>query len=253
MKRDPKLAILYEDDLLVAIDKPAGLAAIPGRAEVDSAVERIGRQLNLPSSGSNDPRIRLVHRLDKETSGVLLFAKSIDAQRHLSHQFQNNTVGKEYLALVAGRPTERDGEIELAIAVDPYNKKKMAVVKHGRMAKTVWEVSQGYRHAALLAVYPKTGKTHQIRVHLKAIGHPLLVDPLYNPTAPGEGGVWLSEFKRGYRPKADIEERPLIDRLTLHAHRLSFVHPDGRRIELESVPPKDFRSAVAALSRFASA
>src|SRR5213595_2823269 len=102
MARSDTIDILAETGDWVAVAKPAGLATIPGRAETDSVLERLGRQLGLPSSGTADPRIRVVHRLDKDTSGVLLFAKNTITQRHLSHQFQNNTILKEYLALVAG-------------------------------------------------------------------------------------------------------------------------------------------------------
>jgi RluA family pseudouridine synthase len=253
VKPDEKLSILFNDEALVAIDKPAGLASIPGRGETDSALERIGRQLGLPVRGQADPRIRLVHRLDKETSGVLLLAKSLQAQRHLSHQFQNNTIEKQYLALVAGRMSAAEGTIDLPLAIDPHNRRRMAVVKKGRRALTLWRLEQAYRPGALLRVFPRTGKTHQIRVHLKAIGHPLLVDPLYNPRPRDQAGLRLSAFKRGYRPKPGEAERPLIDRLTLHAERLRFVHPDGRTLEIVCPPPKDFRSAVQSLGKFARA
>ena len=103
---DGPLEILAETPDWVAVAKPAGLATIPGRAETDSVLERLGRQLGLPSSGTDDPRVRVVHRLDKDTSGVLLFAENTATQRHLSHQFQHNTVEKEYLALVVGRPQQ---------------------------------------------------------------------------------------------------------------------------------------------------
>lgn len=254
MPRDEKLIILFEDERLIAIAKPAGLASIPGRGESDSAVERIARQLGLPVTGDADPRIRLVHRLDKDTSGVLLFAKDRDAQRHLSHQFQNNTVTKEYLALVHGRPRETEGQIDAALGVDPYSKKRMAVLRFGRPALTHWRVEQAYRHAALLRVTPRTGKTHQIRVHLRHIGHPLLVDPLYNPpTSNQRSGVFLSSYKRDYRPTRGEEERPLIDRLTLHAEKLRFEHPDGRQIEVVCEPPKDLRAAINSLGKYARA
>lgn len=254
MARAETLPILFEDDRLVAIAKPAGLASIPGRDGSDSAFERLARQLGLPRTGEADPRLRLVHRLDKDTSGVLLFARDRDAQRHLSHQFQNNTVEKEYLALVHGRPREQAGEIDAAIGVDPYHKRRMAVLRFGRRALTHWKLEQGYRHAALLRVFPKTGKTHQIRVHLKHIGHPLLVDPIYNPPAPGHPiGLFVSSYKRGYRPTRGQDERPLIDRLTLHAEKLRFVHPDGRAIEIACEPPKDLRAALNSLGKFARA
>ncbi len=110
----------------VAVNKPAGLATIPGRGEDDSVLERLGRQIGLPSAGTVDPRLRVVHRLDKDTSGVLLFAKNLETQRHLSHQFQNNRVGKQYLALVSGRPGEREGEIDAPLGVHPNAARRMA-------------------------------------------------------------------------------------------------------------------------------
>src|SRR5436189_6449285 len=131
MARSDTIDILAETGDWVAVMKPAGLATIPGRAEADSVLERIGRQLGLPSSGTDDPRVRVVHRLDKDTSGVMLFAKNSDAQRHVSHQFQNNTTAKEYLALVAGRPAEAAGEIDARLAPHPSSKRRMAIVRHG--------------------------------------------------------------------------------------------------------------------------
>jgi 23S rRNA pseudouridine955/2504/2580 synthase/23S rRNA pseudouridine1911/1915/1917 synthase len=251
MSKLPPLDILFDDPDLVAVNKPARLATIPGRVETDSVLQMIGRQLGLPSSGINDPRIRVVHRLDKETSGVLLFAKNSAAQRHLSHQFMSNTAAKEYLALVAGRPIENSGKIEGDLAPHPNGSHRMAIVKHGgRPAITEWVVEARYRDCALLRVFPRTGKTHQIRVHLKHIGHPLVIDPLYNAPRPGgESGLLLSSFKRHYKTKPGEKESPLIDRLTLHAERLSFEHPNGTRVMLEAPLHKDFRSAINMLGR----
>jgi RluA family pseudouridine synthase len=243
------LSILFDDPDLVAINKPAGLATIPGRAETTSAIEALGAQINLPSSGTVDPRVRLVHRLDKETSGVLLFAKNLPAQRHLSHQFQNNTIEKEYLALVAGRPKDDSGEIDAPLAPHPTSRIHMAVSKHGRRARTLWRIEQRFRDMALLRVFPKTGKTHQIRVHLAHIGLPLLIDPLYNPRAAA--GLLLSHFKRDYRPARDQDERPLIARLTLHAEKLRFEHPNTQRSELIAPIPKDLRAALNMLAKYA--
>src|SRR3954471_9220759 len=126
-KRDA-LPILHQDLDVVAVDKPSGLATIPGRGETDSVLERLARELELPHTGTADPRIRVVHRLDKDTSGVLLFAKHTAAQRHLSHQFQNNTIEKEYLALVIGRPDAAEGEIEANIGPHPTSPRRMNVL-----------------------------------------------------------------------------------------------------------------------------
>jgi 23S rRNA pseudouridine1911/1915/1917 synthase len=243
------LQILWQNADAIAVAKPAGLATIPGRAETDSVLARLARQLKLPATGSTDPRIRVVHRLDKETSGVLLFAKHTAAQRHLSHQFQNNAVSKEYLALVCGRPPTTDGDIDAPIARHPATPLKMTIVRHGgRPAKTLWRVEQQFRDCALLRVFPKTGKTHQIRVHLQSIGLPLAVDALYNPSA-GQG-LFLSAFKRDYRAKPGEEERPLIGRLTLHAERLKFADMAANSVEIVADPPKDFRAVLSSLRKY---
>jgi 23S rRNA pseudouridine955/2504/2580 synthase/23S rRNA pseudouridine1911/1915/1917 synthase len=200
-------------------------------------------------------RLRVVHRLDKDTSGVLLFAKNVSAQRHLSHQFQNNTIQKEYLALVRGRPQQAAGEIDAPLARHPASKERMAIVRHGgRRARTEWRVEETFRDLALLRVFPKTGKTHQIRVHLQSIGMPLAIDPLYNAPRGGGAspGLLLSAFKRGYRATGRERERPLIDRLTLHAEKLRFGDPAGANIEVVAPLPKDFRAVLNMLRKYAA-
>src|SRR5688572_5186747 len=254
MPADPPLEILAETADWVAVSKPAGLATIPGRAETDSVLERLGRQLGLPATGTADPRVRVVHRLDKDTSGVLLFAKNVATQRHLSHQFQNNTVEKQYLALVVGRPHESEGEVDVPLARHPTDPTRMTVAKHGgRPARTAWRLEQAFRGFALLRVFPKTGKTHQIRVHLKHVGAPLAVDPLYNVAAKpaSAGGLLLSSFKRDYRGKRDEHERPLIGRLTLHAEKLRLENVNCRSIEISAPLPKDFRAALYMMRKYA--
>jgi 23S rRNA pseudouridine1911/1915/1917 synthase len=248
MSRVSPLDILFRDDNLVAVVKPAGLATIPGRAETDSVLEQVGRQLGVPSSGEADPRVRVVHRLDKETSGVLLFALNRAAQQHISHQFQNNTVAKEYLAIVRGRPSETEGDIDAPLGPHPASPRRMAVLKHGgRPARTAWKLEESFRGYSLIRCFPKTGKTHQIRVHLQHIGLPLAIDPLYSDSAP----ILLSQFKRGYRAIRGEEERPLIERLTLHAEKLALDNLDGRRIELVAELPKDLRVFLNQLRRHA--
>ncbi len=246
-----KLEIVYEDSALVAVNKPSGLASIPGRGEKDSALEQLARQLKLPMSGSEDPRIRVVHRLDKDTSGVLLFAKTIDAQRHLSHQFQNNWAVKEYLALVIGRPAEESGVIDAPIRPDKQRVGYMKVDKHGKRALTEWRVEETFRGLTLVRAMPKTGKTHQIRVHMQHMGHPLAVDPLYGPTGEMYGqGIFLSRFKRNYRLGKWQEEKPLIARLTLHAQKLTVKLPDGKELSLEAKMPKDFAATLKMLRKY---
>jgi 23S rRNA pseudouridine1911/1915/1917 synthase len=255
MRAKDELEILWQSEDAVAVAKPAGLATIPGRDEKDCVLDRLGLQLGLPSSGSADPRLRVVHRLDKDTSGVLLFAKNLDAQRHLSNQFQNNAISKEYVALVSGRPPGAEGEIDAPLDRHPASPKRMAVAKHGgRPARTLWRVEQTFREFTLLRVFPKTGKTHQIRVHLLSIGLPLAIDPLYHAPRPGVApGIYLSGLKRDYRPTQGESERPLIDRLTLHAEKLTFVDRQGTTVEVVCPLPKDFRATIKQLGRWGNA
>ena len=252
--RSPPLPLLLDDADLVAVAKPAGLATIPGRAEddaTDNVLMRLGKQLKLPAAGTADPRVRVCHRLDKDTSGVLLFAKHTAAQRHVSTQFQDSATEKQYLALVAGHPPADRGTVDADLGPSPARTRRMSILKHGgRPAVTDWVVEARYRDYALLRVFPRTGRTHQIRVHLESVGLPLAIDPLYNPPGGGHpAGIFLSRFKRDYRPNRDQKEFPLIDRLTLHAERLRLTHPDGRTLELVADPPKDFRATVNMLGR----
>jgi len=264
------LSILFEDEHLVAVNKPAGVATIPTRETRDCVLARIAAQLRLPSSGHSDPRLRVLHRLDLQTSGVLMFAKHREAQRHLSNQFgaeageegedvsagedgvgETSRIRKEYLALVAGRPSADDGEIDAPLAPHLRRAGAMTIVRDGgKPARTRWRIEERFAHFTLLRVFPLTGRTHQIRVHLQSIGLPLAVDALYDPPPRGQSpGVFLSQFKRGYRATRGENERPLIGRLTLHAAVLEFVHLDGRRIRLEAPAPKDLRVTLEQLRR----
>ena len=234
----------------VAVHKPAGLAVIPGRGEQDSVLEALGRQLGLPATGAVDPRVRVCHRLDKDTTGVLVFALHKAAQRLINLQFQANTIEKEYVALVTGRLMTDEGEVAERLGRHPSNPLKMAVVKHGgRPSVTRFKVMQRYRDFTLVRCFPKTGKTHQIRVHLAHQGHPLAIDPLYNARVNVDG-LMLSRFKRGYQPAAGREERPLIARLPLHAERLKFIDAQGEQVDLHAPLPKDFRAAVNMLEKY---
>lgn len=242
----PSLNLIYNTNDLVAVEKPAGLAVIPGRGETTSVLEQLAAQLGIPCTGTADPRIRVVHRLDKDTSGVLLFAKHIDAQRHLSQQFQNNKIHKEYLALVKGKAGGDKGTIDAPLAPHPTSRDRMHVSKHGRPALSLWQVEKQFRKHTLIRVFPKTGKTHQIRVHLLSIGLPLLIDPLYNSLS---SPIYLSRLKRDYNPSGSQEERPLMSRLTLHAEKLKFNAPTGEDVELTAPLPKDFRALLTQLAK----
>jgi len=238
-----RLEILYEDDHLLAVNKPAGVLTIPGRHGGEVALrEVIAAHLRI------DTPLRLVHRLDRQTSGVLILAKNLAAQRDLSRQFRQREVEKSYLALVRGVPEQSGGLIDAPLAPHPRRPGVMIVApSRGRPSQTEWEVVERFRHFALLRCRPLTGRQHQIRVHLKYVGLPLAVDERYGESQ----ALYLSSFKRDYRPSRRGPERPLIDRVTLHAERIVLVHPvHGRHLSLTAPWPKDFKAALNQLRKY---
>jgi RluA family pseudouridine synthase len=243
----PEPPLLYRDPHFLAIDKPAGLPSVRERwTDDESAFVKVWDLLKAEDAEARKPRV--VHRLDKETSGVLLFATSLEAARALSRQFRDREVEKRYLAIVLGTPPEDDGTIEVRIDEVPKKPGRMRVVaKKGRETVTDWTVLERFRGYALLEVRPKTGRTHQIRVCLQHLGYPLLVDPAYG----GGEGFFLSQVKRKYKAKKDRPELPLIGRVSLHAAGIALPHPvTGEPVRIEAEPPKDFELALKYLRRF---
>ena len=232
-----RIPILYEDAHVLAVDKPAGLAAEPERwarsnaclsgALLELALER--SQLSpedpiAPITGL-DFRPRLLHRLDKDTTGVVLVAKTIDAERRLRAAFERDEIRKEYLALVEGEYPLADGDadvVDLPIGPDEKKSGRMRIDRAGgKASRTRISVAQRFRGYTLLQCEPLTGRTHQIRVHLREIGFPLVVDALYGRRK----ALALSEIKRDYRKKPGHVESPLIERMTLHALAIEFPDP----------------------------
>lgn len=235
-----KLEVLHIDDDVVVVDKPAGMLSAPGRGSGLTAADFIRAQVDL---GRNQA-LRIVHRLDQDASGVLMYARTLLAQQWLVRQFSQREVEKTYLALVTGY-VAGDGQVDLPLAYDRRGK-RMRVGQGGKPALTRYRIARRVAGNTLLECELVTGRTHQIRVHLAAIGHPLTVDPLYG----GGQGVWLSHIKPDYRPSVRRPERPLIDRLTLHAAGIRFRHPrTGEELTLETPLPKDLRATLNQLSR----
>lgn len=233
--------ILLEDDHLLVVNKPAGTLTVPGRHGGVSLREVIAARLKI------DAFLLLVHRLDRQTSGVLILAKTKEAQRALAGQFQSRQVRKEYLALVRGSPPDDRGTVDVLMGPHTRVTGKMTVKQNkGKHSRTDWEVVERFTGITLVRCRPLTGRQHQIRVHLSAIGLPLLVDPLYG----GGEAFYLSEIKSDYRPSGRHEERPLIDRLTLHAEAITLTHPaTGASVRIEAPLPKDLRATLDQLRK----
>ena len=259
-----EIPVLYEDDELFAVDKPSSLASEPERwaranaslsgAVLELALERSGVDPDSalePTTGL-DFRPRLLHRLDKDTSGVVLVAKTLRAERLLRAAFDLGLVHKQYLALVEGDyPLEDSASeiIDLPIGPDERRSGRMQVDRAaGKPSRTRVGIEQRFQGYTLLRCEPLTGRTHQIRVHLREIGFPLVVDPMYGRRR----ALSLSEFKRDYRRKAGAVESPLIERLTLHARRIEFPDvrtiPDAGNEGANAEALRDVLSAAARLS-----
>ncbi len=188
----------------------------------------------------------VVHRLDRDTSGVCVWAMTRETHRALSLAFQRREVAKTYWAIVTGRVTADAGEIDLPLRPHPKDPLRMHVTKRGNEARTSYRVLERFRGYALLELIPHTGRTHQLRVHLQAIGHPLAVDPLYGSRSP----LCLSDLKEDYRAKHGESERPLLARTPLHAREISFTHPKtGERVSFRSELPEDMEVVLKALRR----
>lgn len=237
--RPHQLEILYEDDLHIAVNKPAGIAVIPERVETD-APDLIGLMRE------RFEEVLVVHRLDRETSGVILFARSADAHHALNDQFQNSEARKLYHALVYGAPLWEEQSVDLPLRVNGDRRHRTIVDPgKGRPASTTYRVLERLGPYSWVEARPKTGRTHQIRVHLAAVGAPIAVDPLYGIEEP----VYLSAFKRNYTPGAR-EERPLLARLGLHASALTVRHAEsGADITIEAPLPKDLRATLNQLRK----
>ncbi len=235
--------IVHLDADLIAIDKPPGVLSTGGRAFEVSAPQLLRGRFGL----AEDEPFRVVQRLDKETSGVLIFARTLEAQRRLVRQWEDRAVEKVYLALVSGY-VAGDGEIDLPLDLEKVGDKVRVARRRGKTALTRYRVLEHLPGNTLLECRPVTGRTHQIRVHLAAIGHPLTVDPTYG----GGEALLLSHYKHRYHLNRRGEERPLISRVTLHAFQLAFDHPStGQRLRLEAPLPKDYRAALTQLRRLA--
>lgn len=228
--QDLPLTVLHEDADVVVIDKPAGLVVHPAAGHADQTlVNALLFHVKDLSGVGGQIRPGIVHRLDKDTSGVMIVAKHDEAHRRLTANWNSERVRKEYVALVYGTPANDRGTVEAPIGRDPRDRKKMAVVPDGRPAATDYELAERLRYASLLRCRLRTGRTHQIRVHMKHLGHPIVGDPLYC------GPQW-----RGIPDKKVQKVLSSLERQMLHAARITFEHPrTAQPMTFEAPVPRD--------------
>lgn len=229
MQEKNKPEIIYEDAFIVAVNKPSGLLSIPDR---ENKLPSVKSQL-----AAIYGNIFTVHRLDKDTSGLIVFAKDEKTHAYLNDAFSNRKVEKYYLGIVKGRPPYDSGTIEAAIAEHPVKKGVMYVHRAGKASSTGYEVIGGNHTYALVRWLLHTGRTHQIRVHAKELGCPIACDPIYGDSLP----IYMSSVIKNYKlSKREEEEQPLLNRLTLHAFELKLKHVNGKELVLQAPMPKTF-------------
>jgi 23S rRNA pseudouridine1911/1915/1917 synthase len=237
------LDVLYEDDWLAVVNKAPGMVVHPARGHWSGTLtSALAHHFSTLSEAGGVSRPGIVHRLDRDTSGVIVIAKNDIAHHRLAAQFADRTIEKQYLAIVVGAPDRDRDIIDRPIGAHPTNRKNMAIRPNdpdSRAAQSYFEVRERFRQFALVAIHPKTGRTHQIRVHLASIGHPVLCDAQY-------GG--RDQITRGELLGGKPDDQVILARQALHAERLSFAHPDdGREITVEAPLPEDMTTVLTAL------
>jgi len=232
------IQIVFENEEFVAINKPAGMLSIPDRAQSEKSL----KEFLIEKYG----QIFTVHRLDKDTSGLIVFAKTEATHKFFSMLFEERKIEKYYLGVVLGMPATTSGLIDAPISEHPVIKGMMTIHRNGKASSTGYEVLEAHKQFSLVSFQLHTGRTHQIRVHCKNWGHPLACDDMYGDGKP----VLLSSFKKKFKlSKHDEEERPMISRLALHSYKLIFDDEHGTHHEISTEMPKEFRALMQQLGK----
>lgn len=232
-----KLTVLFENEQFLAIAKPSGMLSVPDRMQSEPSLKDLLKQ--------QYPEIYTVHRLDKATSGLIVFAKQADAHKQLSQLFEGREVEKYYIGLVQGNIQPSSGILETGIMEHPAKNGTMVVNVKGKPAKTGYLTLEEFRQYALVQFRIYTGRTHQIRLHAHYLGHSIVGDPLYGNGQP----LMLSAIKKNYNlAKNQDDERPIMPRLALHAHQIAFrLGEEDYRIEAPI--PKDLQATIKQLQK----
>jgi 23S rRNA pseudouridine1911/1915/1917 synthase len=235
----PELPIILETSDFVAVDKPAGLLSIPDREGKDPSLKTLLKQ--------RYGNIFTVHRLDRGTSGVIVFAKNEETHKWLSKIFEERSVEKIYQGIVLGTPPQEKGSIDQPIMEHPSKPGIMVINRRGKTALTDYEVLENIGPYSLVQFRIHTGRTHQIRIHMQSIGHPIACDDVYGDGKP----IYLSSIKRNFKlSKSEEQERPILARLALHSLLLRFDDAAGHPYALEAPLPKDMRALLQQLKKW---
>lgn len=230
--------ILLETEHFIVLNKPSGLLSIP---------DREGKEISLKQMLQEKyGQIFTVHRLDRDTSGIIVFAKDEETHKFLSQAFEERTVEKYYLGIVNGVPPEKQKTIDAPIAENQARRGVMLIHQRGKQSITDYEVLEEFGKFSLVRFRIHTGRTHQIRVHMQHVGHPIVVDELYGDAT----AILVSSFKRNYNlSRQEEEERPILARLGLHAEKLLFKDAQGKAYTVEAPLPKDMRALLQQLRK----
>lgn len=230
--------IIAETEDYVAVNKPSGLLSIPDREGKEVSLKQLLKE--------KYGEIYTVHRLDKDTSGLIVFAKNEIAHKSLSRQFEERETKKIYQGLVIGSLPQNEGSIDFPISEHPAQNGTMIIHRKGKPSLTDYQVLEDFKICSFVQFRIHTGRTHQIRIHMKELGHPIICDPVYGDGKP----VLVSSLKSRFKLSKDLEEeRPILNRLALHSFQLAFKDANDKLVELEAPLPKDMRATLQQLSK----